>query len=126
MRIADKKNDPSEYYLSLTFAASLEKEKKMIIHVRCFTCQSLVAEKWNLYQMLVEAYSKKQERGSSLKESIRKRRETINIETVHQFLKDDDQTHKQSPSYLAFEALGIRDICCRRIFLSTKTLIDEL
>ena len=67
----------------------------MIIPVRCFTCNQLIAHKWLEYNAIVK-----------------------NVE------KDKDKTTTKSGELQAFEKLAIKRDCCRRHFLAHIELVD--
>ena len=69
----------------------------MIIPVRCFTCNKVIAHLWNDYCSLVEE----------------KRAE----------LGENSEVTAES---LAMDQLGLRRYCCRRMVLTHVNLIDKL
>jgi DNA-directed RNA polymerase subunit N (RpoN/RPB10) len=78
----------------------------MIIPVRCFTCNLVIASKYPKYQELVKKY---QEEGA-----------TINTISV------DSDLSEQSAAQKAFQELHLDRYCCRRHLLSHIDLIDQI
>lgn len=76
----------------------------MIIPIRCFTCNNILAGKWLPYIKLVKEYRKED-----------------GIETEElQYLT---QELKKTPEGKALDELDLKEICCRRHFLTHIDLI---
>lgn len=80
----------------------------MIIPIRCFTCNSVIAGKWTKYKELVEKYRKSMGQEDS----------------KIQYLSDKKQ--QITPEAKAMDDLGLdkqRHWCCRRHFLTHIDII---
>ena len=77
----------------------------MIIPIRCFTCNNVLASKYRRYLEII-------------KEEIDDGRE---IETI-----SADSETRQSAAQKAFEDLKITRYCCRRHLLSHIDLVDKI
>ena len=77
----------------------------MIIPIRCFTCNKVLADVWNSYVELTDRNSK----------------EHAKIISIHS--QDYD---KKTKELLAFEKLNITRYCCRRHLLSHVDLLEEI
>lgn len=71
----------------------------MIIPVRCFTCGKVIGDKWNKYKELTAS--------------------STNNDTI--FFKNKDCVVVE-----AFEKLGLKRICCKRMFLGHVENIDNM
>jgi len=74
----------------------------MIIPVRCFTCGKVIGDKWEDYKVLKIKYNNNKDEDT-----------IINVSNV-----------KKTPEGKAMDELGIKRICCRRMFLGQTDLID--
>ncbi len=88
----------------------------MIVPIRCFTCgKPIDNEKWHEYLDMI---------------SEEKREETIArlIETtVRPFGQKNELEDKDvTPEYVALNLLGIRKMCCRRMYLGTIDMFEKL
>ena len=72
----------------------------MLIHVKCFTCNHLLGNKWNTYK--------------SEKEKLEKEKEESN-------LSEQEIIDK---TILIFEKLGLKRYCCRMCITSTLDMTD--
>ena len=77
----------------------------MIIPVRCVTCNKMLADKWLVYQRLIEDPDKK------------------NVNTISIHVSDFKTKSKE---LIAFETLGIHRYCCRRHLLSHIELLNDI
>ena len=75
----------------------------MIIPVRCFTCNKILADKWEQFLKMTSPQSG---------------RKIISVDKT-------DYTEK-TKELLAFEALNITRYCCRRHLLSHVDLLEEI
>lgn len=85
----------------------------MIIPVRCFTCNKVLADKWNAYKSLTEKNNKKDPNKKFTLEDIT--------------IKDEENPMKyfdNNPQKEALNKLGINKMCCIRHFISHVDLID--
>ena len=71
----------------------------MIIPVRCFTCNKVLADKWEFFK-----------------------KESEKIEETKEEDKHFNKTYKKE----ILDKLGLERYCCRRVFLGHVDLIDEL
>lgn len=84
----------------------------MIIPVRCFTCNKVIADKWNYYVKRCKEEEKKAEEKAKDNNS-----ENVNLNPLH----FDENVRQQ-----VFEELGLERICCRRMLLGHIDLIDKI
>jgi DNA-directed RNA polymerase subunit N (RpoN/RPB10) len=84
----------------------------MIIPVRCFTCNKVLADKWNYFKKELEKNDK--EEGEFTIEDI-----SIPENEENPLRYFDDNKQKQ-----ILEKLGITKMCCVRHFISHIDLID--
>jgi len=82
----------------------------MLIPVRCFTCNKVLGDKYNLYKELSEKY---------IQEGDLNPKEIRYIDTT----KPDQE---YSPYGRAMNELGLTKMCCRRHMLGHVDIIDEL
>tara|TARA_Y100000389_G_scaffold27434_1_gene23541 strand:- start:820 stop:1083 length:264 start_codon:yes stop_codon:yes gene_type:complete len=87
----------------------------MIIPVRCFTCNKVIADKWEEYKKLVEENNKDDPNKKFTLEDI-----TIN-DKENPMKYFDNNNQKQ-----ALEKLGITKMCCVRHFISHVDLIEYI
>ena len=79
----------------------------MIIPIRCFNCNKVIAGKYRTYQ-------KKMKEAGVIKDHII----TASKENEEELLKD-------TPQMKIFDDLGIERICCRRHFLSQVDILES-
>ena len=87
----------------------------MIIPIRCFTCGTVIADKWNPFiELIMEKKndSKKPVNGSDL-----------DIEYIK---ITDDGSIEKSVEGVAMDELGLHKYCCRRMFLGNAHLISYI
>ena len=87
----------------------------MIIPIRCFTCGTVLADKWNPFiELIMEKKndSKKPVNGSDL-----------DIEYIK---ITDDESIEKSVEGVAMDELGLHKYCCRRMFLGNAHLISYI
>ena len=84
----------------------------MIIPVRCFTCNKVLADKWNYFKKELEKNDKEENQFTIEDISIPENEEN----PLRYF---DDNKQKQ-----ILEKLGITKMCCVRHFISHIDLID--
>jgi DNA-directed RNA polymerase subunit N (RpoN/RPB10) len=77
----------------------------MIIPVKCFTCGTVIADKYRFY---VEEVRKK-------KLAKKSNSESIDIDKVLYLTKE---FHEKTPEGEVLDELGMRKMCCRRHFLT--------
>ncbi len=87
----------------------------MLIPIRCFTCGSVLADKWEYYNNKL-----KQEKTEKKKDEITIEDLTIDEKNIVEKYFDDNISKK------ILDNLNITRICCRRHFLSTIDLIDTI
>lgn len=79
----------------------------MIIPIRCFTCNKLLADKWTYYKNKVEEYKKTH---------IEKKDDSIY----------DDLFDKPTIEKEVLNELGLTKMCCVRHMLTHRDIIDEM
>lgn len=81
----------------------------MLIPVRCFTCNKVIGDKYNIYLSIATEIMKEK---------------NINPEDIRYM----DTTKKQtfSPYGEAMNKLGLTKLCCRRHMLGHVDIIDDL
>ena len=82
----------------------------MIIPIRCFTCNKVIADKW------IPFIEKVKEKKENHKDSI----EDLDIEYI------DLKNPKKSVEGVAMDELGLHRYCCRRMFLGNVHLITYI
>lgn len=95
----------------------------MIVNIRCFTCGSVISDKWNLYNVLVDIYREEDSIDDDRKQEVQLRESCISKSFIDTFHRGDKI--RPSAECKALHLLGIEEICCRRMFLTTVTLIEE-
>jgi DNA-directed RNA polymerase subunit N (RpoN/RPB10) len=95
----------------------------MIVNIRCFTCGSVISDKWNLFNVLVDIYREEDSIDDDRKHEVQLRESCISKPFIDSFLRGDKI--QPSAECKALQLLGIKEMCCRRMFLTTVTLIEE-
>ena len=96
----------------------------MIIPIRCFTCGTVIAGKWEAYVRGERALADR-EAGSG--ESVSKStawRDRVAGATENDARKAEREDPRTRGELL--DSLGVRRICCRRHFLGNVDLMDEI
>ena len=83
----------------------------MLIPVRCFTCGSLVSDKWLAYNELCSKY-----RANTKQEDL----VLLDADILN------DNNTKSTAEEKALKDLEIKRICCRRHFLCAVDMIDVI
>jgi DNA-directed RNA polymerase I, II, and III subunit RPABC5 len=86
----------------------------MIVPIRCFTCgRPIDNTKWNQYLELI---------------SPENRQTTLSLETDIRPLghKNELEEKDVTPEYVALNYLGVRKMCCRRMYLGTIDIFEKL
>ena len=87
----------------------------MIIPVRCFTCNNMIGDKWNVYVKLVQIEKQKQSK------------ETIDEELDINYIEVDKGNNvKKSIEGKILDELNMHKYCCRRMFLGNVHLISYI
>tara|TARA_B100002052_G_scaffold178814_1_gene162735 strand:+ start:1818 stop:2069 length:252 start_codon:yes stop_codon:yes gene_type:complete len=81
----------------------------MIIPIRCFTCGSVLADKWIKYQDLCKDF-----RSETNETDI----EVLDIDALN------SEINKHTAEWRALRDLQVHRICCRRHFLCNVDMID--
>jgi DNA-directed RNA polymerase I, II, and III subunit RPABC5 len=81
----------------------------MLIPVRCFTCGSVISDKWIAYEKIVA-----EERSKNKEKEV----ELLDID----MLESGDK--KITAEYKALNDLNVVRICCRRHFLTNVDMIE--
>jgi len=92
----------------------------MIIPIRCFTCNKVIASKYGKYKELIQAENE--------------RRVLAQLPKLDNILSGDDitiddTTHSSEITRLyksIFEQIGIERYCCKRCLISHVDLIDKI
>lgn len=87
----------------------------MIIPIRCFTCNKVLADVWNHYKEM----DMKIEKDEKKKES-----EKIYEDDKYKYFQNQEETMKKRDKLM--NDLGITKICCRRILLSHVDIIESM
>lgn len=83
----------------------------MIIPIRCFTCGSVISNKWVKYMELCDKY-----RLETKQDDI----ELLDIDELR------SNTKKETAEFKALRDLQVKRLCCRRHFLCNVDLIDDI
>lgn len=83
----------------------------MIIPVRCFTCGSVISNKWVKYMELCDKY-----RLETKQDDV----ELLDIDELQ------SNTKKETAEFKALLDLNVKRLCCRRHFLCNVDLIDDI
>tara|TARA_Y100000389_G_scaffold29265_1_gene24939 strand:- start:9688 stop:9939 length:252 start_codon:yes stop_codon:yes gene_type:complete len=83
----------------------------MLIPVRCFTCGSVISNKWLKYTELCEEYRKETKQTDI---------ELLDIDELR------SKEKKESAEFKALRDLKVQRMCCRRHFLCNVDLIDDI
>tara|TARA_B100000965_G_scaffold6707_1_gene5301 strand:+ start:9647 stop:9898 length:252 start_codon:yes stop_codon:yes gene_type:complete len=83
----------------------------MIIPVRCFTCGSVISDKWVKYLELVDNYRK---------ETGHRDVELLDIDAL---ISSENPVTAESK---ALSDLQIKRLCCRRHFLCNVDMVDQI
>jgi DNA-directed RNA polymerase I, II, and III subunit RPABC5 len=84
----------------------------MIIPIRCFTCNKVIADKWEYYVKRCEELEEINRKASLSHETNNKKSE----------LKYFEKNFKKE----ILDELGLNRMCCRRMFLGHVDLIDHI
>ncbi len=88
----------------------------MIVPIRCFTCgKPIPLDKWHAYLDMINEENRD--------ETIKRLPETP-IRPFGQ--KNELEAKDVTPEYVALNLLGIRKMCCRRMYLGTIDIFDKL
>ena len=83
----------------------------MIIPVRCFTCGSVISDKWVTYLKLVDEHRRETKENDI---------ELLDIDAL------TSNSSTQTAEFKALKDLEIKRVCCRRHFLCNVDLIDVI
>ena len=86
----------------------------MIIPVRCFTCNNVIADKWNPYIELVK------------KEKSKSKQEVTSDLDLDYIDVDSGKKVEKSIEGEVLDKLGLHKYCCRRMFLTNVHLISYI
>ena len=88
----------------------------MIVPIRCFTCgKPIPNDKWQTYLEMTNEDNR---------DATRKR---LGETTIRPFGQKNELEDKDiTPEYVALNLLGIRKMCCRRMYLGTIDIFDKL
>lgn len=90
--------------------------KKMIIPVRCFTCNNVLASKYRRYlEIIADEEGKRKEKDPS-------------ADIISSATQVESKSNKTmvSASEIAFQQLNIKRYCCRRHLISHIDLVDKI
>lgn len=87
----------------------------MIIPVRCFTCNKVIADKWNYYVKRCKEEEKAAQ--EKAKDNQDDRGENKKLNPLH---------FEENVRQKVFDELGLDRICCRRMLLGHIDLIDKI
>lgn len=86
----------------------------MIIPVRCFTCNNVIADKWNPYIELIK------------KEKSKSKEEVTSDLDLDYIDVDSGKKVEKSIEGEVLDKLGLHKYCCRRMFLTNVHLISYI
>ena len=87
----------------------------MIIPIRCFTCNRVLASKYETYKEIINEIKQKQPNAEE--------EELLTTKTISDLLKDK----KKTPEQIAFEKIGVSDrYCCKRHIVTHIDLIEKI
>ena len=86
----------------------------MIIPIRCFTCNNVIADKWNPYIELVK------------KEKSKSKEEVTSDLDLDYIDVDSGKKVEKSIEGEVLDKLGLHKYCCRRMFLTNVHLISYI
>ena len=86
----------------------------MIIPVRCFTCNNVIADKWNPYVEFVK------------KEKSKSKEEVTSDLDLDYIDVDSGKKVEKSIEGKVLDKLGLHKYCCRRMFLTNVHLISYI
>ena len=86
----------------------------MIIPVRCFTCNEIICDKWNIYLNLISREKMKLDKSNVFEDNELK------------YLDINDTNVKKSIEGKILDDLDIHKYCCRRMFLGNVHLISYI
>lgn len=90
----------------------------MIIPIRCFTCNKVIASKYEMYKKLIEEENQ--------------RRIDASLPPIDNILSGDDvilDSHTSDVTILyksIFKKIGVERYCCKRCLISHVDLIDKI
>ena len=88
----------------------------MIVPVRCFTCGKPISNtKWHEYLNMTNSENRDKTKTRLSETSVRPLGQKVELE-------EKDIT----PEYVAMNILGVRKMCCRRMYLGTIDIFDKL
>ncbi len=88
----------------------------MIVPVRCFTCGKPISNtKWNEYLHLT---------GEEERNNTKTRLSETKVRPLGH--KHELEEKDITPEYVALNLIGIRKMCCRRMYLGTIDIFDKL
>ncbi len=82
----------------------------MIIPIRCFTCNKIIANKWRYYERRVKEIKET--------ENIPKDRDI--------YVRGSSIDTKETPEARVLDELGLTKYCCRRMLLTHKDLTEKI
>ena len=82
----------------------------MIIPIRCFTCNNIIAHLWEKY----------------LEEIQKKKINDMNDNTIKTRFVDTDQLEEKTIEGKILDQLKLKRYCCRRMFLSCVDLSEKI
>jgi len=93
----------------------------MILPIRCFTCNNKIANKWNLYNELLN------EKRSKLKEG-EKEEQILTTTIIENIKKSQPETENKTKSLIGqtLDDIGLTRYCCRRHFIGHIELIQYI
>lgn len=86
----------------------------MIIPVRCFTCNNVIADKWNPYVEFVK------------KEKSKSKQEVTSDLDLDYIDVESGKKVEKSIEGKVLDKLGLHKYCCRRMFLTNVHLISYI
>ena len=88
----------------------------MIIPIRCFTCGSILASKYNIYKTKLETERTKQNEDATV---------VLDTQKIQDML-DTKQNVPKTPECIVLDDMGIKRYCCRRHFIAQVDIFHHL
>jgi DNA-directed RNA polymerase subunit N (RpoN/RPB10) len=90
----------------------------MIIPIRCFTCNQLIANKWEIYTELLK------EKNDEDTEKNKNTEYILTTQIINDIKETQSEDKVKSNIGKALDDLGLIRYCCRRHFIGHKELIQ--
>jgi len=104
----------------------------MIIPIRCFTCNNKIANKWIIYNELLEKKreDKRQEveKAEAQGKTVEKEEQILTTKIIEDIKKTSPESEKKIKSLIGqtLDEIGLTRYCCRRHFIGHIELIQYI